>query len=90
MHRTIDFPNIGIHLTSVGDHITIFGFDIAYYGIIIGLGILAGLLIAVAEAKRSGQNPEVYYDLVIYAVIFSIIHTKKQILFPLIIKSYLH
>ena len=73
MHRTIDFPNIGIHLTSVGDHITIFGFDIAYYGIIIGLGILAGLLIAVAEAKRSGQNPEVYYDLVIYAVIFSII-----------------
>ena len=53
MHRTIDFPNIGIHLTS--------------------LGILAGLLIAVAEAKRSGQNPEVYYDLVIYAVIFSII-----------------
>lgn len=73
MHRTIDFPNIGIHLTSVGDHITIFGFDIAYYGIIIGLGILAGLVIAVAEAKRSGQNPEVYYDLVIYAVIFSII-----------------
>ena len=73
MHRTIDFPNIGIHLTSVGDHITIFGFDIAYYGIIIGLVILAGLLIAVAEAKRSGQNPEVYYDLVIYAVIFSII-----------------
>ena len=73
MHRTIDFTNIGIHLTSVGDHITIFGFDIAYYGIIIGLGILAGLLIAVAEAKRSGQNPEVYYDLVIYAVIFSII-----------------
>ena len=73
MHRTIDFPNIGIHLTSVGDHITVFGFDIAYYRIIIGLGILAGLLIAVAEAKRSGQNPEVYYDLVIYAVIFSII-----------------
>lgn len=30
MHRTIDFPNIGIHLKSVGDHITIFGFDIAF------------------------------------------------------------
>lgn len=73
MHKTIEFPNIGIHLSSVGDHISIFGFDVAYYGIIIGLGILAGLLIAVAEAKRSGQNPEVYYDLVIYAVIFSII-----------------
>ena len=73
MHRTIDFPNIGIHLKSVGDHITIFGFDIAFYGMIIGLGILKGLLIAAAEAKRSGQNPEDYFDLAIYAVIFSII-----------------
>ena len=73
MHRTIDFPNIGIHLKSVGDHITIFGFDIAFYGMIIRLGILTGLLIAAAEAKRSGQNPEDYFDLAIYAVIFSII-----------------
>ena len=73
MHRTIDFPNIGLHLKSVGDHITIFGFDIAFYGMIIGLGILTGLLIAAAEAKRSGQNPEDYFDLAIYAVIFSII-----------------
>ena len=73
MHRTIDFPNIGIHLKSVGDHITIFGFDIAFYGLILGLGILTGLLIAAAEAKRSGQNPEDYFDLAIYAVIFSII-----------------
>ena len=28
---------------------------------------------AVMEAKRSGQNPDTYYDLVIYAVIFSVI-----------------
>lgn len=73
MHKTIDFPNIGIHLESVGDHITVFGFDIAYYGIIIGIGILVGLLIAVAEAKRTGQKEEDYYDLAIYAVIFAII-----------------
>ena len=56
MHRTIDFPNIGIHLKSVGDHITVFGFDIAYYGMIIGLGILVGILIAALEAKRTKQN----------------------------------
>lgn len=69
----IEFPNLGIHLSSVGDHITVFGFDIAYYGIIIGIGILAGIFIAAAEAERTGQNPEDYYDLAIYAVIFSII-----------------
>lgn len=73
MHKTIDFPNMGIHLKSVGDHITVFGFDVTYYGIIIGLGILAGIFIAAAEAKRTGQNAEDYYDLAIYAVIFSII-----------------
>ena len=29
MTRTIDFPHLGIHLSSVGIHITVFGFDIA-------------------------------------------------------------
>lgn len=73
MHTTIEFPNIGIHLESVGNHITIFGFDIAYYGMIIGAGILTGIFIAAWEAKRTGQKPDDYYDLAIYAVIFSII-----------------
>lgn len=40
---------------------------------IIGLGILVGIFIAAAEAKRTGQKEEDYFDLSIYAVIFSII-----------------
>lgn len=73
MTRTIDFPHLGIHLSSVGNHITVFGFDIAYYGMIIGAGILAGIFMAVYEAKRTGQKEEDYYDLSICAVIISII-----------------
>lgn len=73
MTESINFPNLGIHLEHVGQKISIFGFDIAYYGMIIGIGILAGLLMAVWEAKRTKQNPETYYDLALYAVIFSII-----------------
>lgn len=73
MNKMIEFPNLGIHLESVGDHITIFGFDVAFYGMVIGLGILAGIFIAAAEARRTGQNPETYFDLAIYAVIFAII-----------------
>ena len=69
MTRTIDFPHLGIHLSSVGNHITVFGFDIAYYGMIIGAGILAGIFMAVYEAKRTGQKEEDYYDLSICAVI---------------------
>ena len=73
MTESINFPNLGVHLEHVGQKISIFGFDIAYYGMIIGIGILAGLLMAVWEAKRTKQNPETYYDLALYAVIFSII-----------------
>ena len=73
MHKTIDFPNLGIHLKNVGKAISVFGFDIAFYGIIIGIGILAGIFMATLRAKRTKQNPEVYIDLAIYAVIFGII-----------------
>lgn len=73
MTTNISFPNLGIYLENVGKTITVFGFDIAYYGIIIGIGILAGISLAAYEAKRSGQNPDTYYDLSMYAVILSII-----------------
>ena len=57
----------------MGKSITVFGFEIAYYGMIIGLGILVGFLIAEWIAKRSGQDPEIYLDLVLYAVFFAIV-----------------
>ena len=73
MTTSISFPNLGIYLKNVGQSITVFDFEIAFYGMIIGLGVLAGILVAGAEAKRTKQDPEIYYDLAIYAVIFSVI-----------------
>ena len=73
MHTSIEFPNIGIHLENVGKTVTVFGFDIAYYGIVIGIGMLAGIGMAMMEAKRTGQNQEDYLDLAIFAIIFGII-----------------
>lgn len=69
----IAFPNLGIYLRNVPKSIDIFGFSIAYYGLIIGVGVLAGILLAAHMAKVSGQNPDDYWDFAIYAVIFSII-----------------
>lgn len=73
MNTTINFPHLGIYLDHVGKSISVFGFEIAYYGIIMGCSILLGLYLAEREAKRTGQNPDTYTDLVIYAIIFSII-----------------
>jgi len=73
MTTMISFPNLGIHLENVGQSISVFGFEIAYYGMIIGLGVIAGILMAVHEAKRTKQNPDTYYDLAMYAVVLSVI-----------------
>lgn len=69
----IAFPNLGIYLEDIQSGFTVFGFEIAFYGVIMALSILAGILLAVRMAKVTGQNPEVYWDFAIYAIIFSII-----------------
>lgn len=73
MTRTINFPNLGIHLENVGQSITVFGFEIAFYGIIIGLGVVAGIVLAAHLAKKTGVNVDIIYDLALYAVFFSIV-----------------
>lgn len=72
MTMNINFPHLGIYLENVGKSISVFGFEIAYYGMIIGLGVLSGIALAAFLAKRTGQNPDTYYDLATYAVIISI------------------
>lgn len=69
----VSFPHLGIYINHLVNHINIFGFRIAFYGIIIALGMLAGINMACADAKRRGQNPELYLDFAMYAIIFSII-----------------
>lgn len=69
----IAFPNLGILLKNVPRSFSVFGFEIAFYGLIIGIGVIAGLLTAVQIAKKTGQNPDDYWDFAIWAVIFSII-----------------
>ncbi len=69
----IAFPNLGIYLENVPKNFSIFGFSIAFYGLIIGIGVIAGIAMAAREAKLTGQNPDDYWDFAIYAIIFSII-----------------
>ena len=69
----IAFPNLGIYLRNVPKSFSVFGFEIAFYGLLIGTGVLAGILMAVHMAKKSGQNADTYWDFAIYAVLFSII-----------------
>lgn len=69
----IAFPHLGIYLENVPRNFSIFGFRIAFYGVIIGIGILCGILMAAYIAKKEGLNPDLIWDFAIYAIIFSII-----------------
>ena len=72
-YMDIRFPNLGIVFSHVGRYISIGDFPIMFYGIIIASGFLVGLLVAQREAKRTGQNPELYLDYLICMMIPAII-----------------
>ena len=70
---SIQFPNLGIELNNVGSSIKVFGFEIFYYGIIIAIGMVVGYFLVDWQAKRTKQNPDLYLDFAIYAIIISVI-----------------
>ena len=40
------FPHLGIGIEKLQNSISVFGFSIAFYGIIIGIGMLLGMSVA--------------------------------------------
>ena len=77
----IAFPHLNVYLENVPKNFTVFGFTIAMYGVIIGLGFLLAILLIAAIAKKTGQNPDDYWDLAIYIIIFSIIGARAYYVF---------
>ena len=73
MTDTISFPNLGITLNHVGKSFQIFGFEIAFYGIVIGIAMVCGVFLAMEVAKRTKQDPDFYFDLAMVAIFTSLI-----------------
>ena len=71
--KDIAFPHLGIYLENVPKSFSVFGFEIALYGLIIGIGVILGVLMAVRMAKLEDMNTDIIWDFAIYAVIFSVI-----------------
>lgn len=69
----ISFPNIGLYLKNVPDGITVFGIEIKLYGIVIAFGFLLAYWIATREAKRTGQDSELYLDYLLCMIIPAIV-----------------
>ena len=69
----IAFPNLGLYLKNVPQGFTIFGFYISLYGVIIAIGVIAGISIVAHIAKKTGQDPDDYWDFAIYGVLFGLV-----------------
>ncbi len=76
MEADIRFPHLGIILDNVGKSISIGGFSIAYYGIIIAFGMVAGFLMASWQAGRLKQDKEMVLDLALWDIIFAVISAR--------------
>jgi len=70
---SILFPNAGITLAHVGQGIRIGPLWIAFYGICIAVAMLSGIWLAMFIAKRTGQDPDTYFNFAIVAVILSVL-----------------
>ncbi|WP_130837961.1 prolipoprotein diacylglyceryl transferase [Lachnoclostridium sp. Marseille-P6806] len=69
----IAFPHLGIYLRDVPKTIMLGNFPIAWYGVILAVSMLLGIFFATYIARKTGQDPDIYWDLSIWLLLFSII-----------------
>lgn len=68
MKHTIGFPGLGLEFTINRVAFTLFGREVYWYGLIIVLGLVAGTLIALKNAKKIGLSTELIYDFLLWAI----------------------
>lgn len=64
----IGFPRLGILLENIPKGVSVFGFWIAFYGMIMAFAMVMGYLLAAWQAKRTGQDPDLYLDFALIAI----------------------
>lgn len=67
------FPHLQIGIKHLVNHISPFGFTIAFYGIIIGFGMLLGMLVASKEYVRCGYKADDIQDFALFVIILGVI-----------------
>ena len=69
----ICFPMLGNLTINPPSYFTVFGKNIYFYGVIIGLGFILGMLYCARRSREFGLKPDDVYDLMIWLIPFSII-----------------
>jgi phosphatidylglycerol:prolipoprotein diacylglycerol transferase len=72
-HYPISFPGLGITVDPDPVAFTVFGKDIYWYGILITLGFVLGVVYALWRAKKDGLDDDKVFDVIFYTLPFAII-----------------
>ena len=70
---SIRFPKLKLYFEQLPDGFEFFGVHLAFNGILIACALIFGLFMAQWQAKRTKQQPEVYLDFTLYAIVCSFI-----------------
>jgi len=81
MGYDLRFVHLGITIERLQNHITIFGFSIAFYGIIIGIGMLLGITLAARDAERRGIGEDTVYDFALLGIVCGVIGARLYYVF---------
>ena len=81
MNYDLKFVNLGITVRHMVNHIDVFGFRIAFYGIIIGIGMLLGLTLAARDARQRGLGEDAVYDFALYGILSGIVGARLYYVF---------
>ena len=77
----LKFVNLGITVEHMVNDISVFGFRIAFYGIIIGIGMILGTYLAAKDAERRGLGEDAVYDFIVWGIIVGIIGARLYYVF---------
>ena len=70
---SIRFVNLGIEIESLPKTFNLFGLEVAFYGLIIAIGMFLAMMLAFHEAKVTGQDVDMYYDFAIWLIVCSVV-----------------
>ena len=77
----LKFVNLGITIEHMVSSVNVFGFRIAFYGIIIGIGMLLGIMLAAWDAEDRGLGEDVIYDHVFWVIVIGIMGARLYYVF---------
>ncbi|MBR0163727.1 MAG: prolipoprotein diacylglyceryl transferase [Lachnospiraceae bacterium] len=67
------FPHLQIYFENLPKSVTVFGIEIAFYGMIIALGMLGAVYLCAHLAERFGLTPDDIWNIAILVIVFGVL-----------------